>query len=295
MELRDYFAAGVSGKTSDSVGIEVETSFTDESAGIDTPITFEKSQLLFAGMVSAGWSVTERKNGAITALRNNDGDTLTYELGRQNLEISAAPCHKNYSIGHTQRALETLYEAGRAVLATPRFKPVLSTNEDLLAVPDERDARWIEIDGRKALCPLATISSVQFTIEIPAERAIVCLNRLGEQLPRFLDSYEQESVWRTYVKESNAGYDPSRYGGPIFFDSIEDYCEKLAMHDVVGEKRLVRQSPIINVPLFVRSIWWYFRLRRYGERLCIEVRPVSRRDDFRIASDLKMVLDILNL
>lgn len=48
----------------------------------------------------------------------------------------------------------------------------------------------------------------------------------------------------------------------------------------------------LNVPLYLRSIWWYFRLKRYGNALCIEVRPMPRRDDEDIKRQFQKVLEI---
>ena len=51
----------------------------------------------------------------------------------------------------------------------------------------------------------------------------------------------------------------------------------------------------VDIPLFIRSVWWYFRLRRYGTQLCIEIRPFARCEDDDFVHQLSFVLDTLNL
>ena len=182
---------------------------------------------------------------------------------------------------NTEGILKTLYEAAAEVGGFPYFHPILNTDENLLVIPDQRDAIWLELDGREALELLARISAVQFTISVSLNSAIPCLNMLGEGVGKFLKNYPQEECWRRYIKESKANYHAMRYGGPLFFDGIEDYCEKLTKHDVVVGQKLVpyNQARDLDIPLYLRSIWWYFRLRRYHNELCIEVRPLGRWDD----------------
>ena len=33
------------------------------------------------------------------------------------------------------------------------------------------------------------------------------------------------------------------------------------------------------IDLFLRSVWWHYRLRRYGDTLALETRPFARRGD----------------
>ena len=107
--------------------------------------------------------------------------------------------------------------------------------------------------------------------------------------------YPQDTVWKKYVADSSAGYLPNRYGGPLTFESLKDYCKALVRHNVVQGTRLV---PFVNVdnldiPLYLRSIWWYFRLKRYKDALCIEVRPMARLADEQIKNQLEMVIGIV--
>lgn len=272
--------------------MEVETTFvtTDGNA-----ISVETSQSIFRTLTERGWAAMEHKGALVTRIQNGDGDALLYELGRQNIELSTAPRHNGSLVSHTKEVLSEVYTSAEVHGAMPRFEPILMTDEDLLVIPDERDAAWLEVDGRESLRPLATTSAVQFTFDTTPHKAIEVLNRLGQQVEMFLLDYPQERVWREYIRSSHAGYRSDRYGGPLIFSSLRDYCDKLAMHGVVNGSRLTAAMEIesLSIPLFLRSVWWYFRLRRYEERLCIEVRPMPRRTDEMLSQQLDLVLEII--
>ncbi|MFA7310211.1 MAG: hypothetical protein WC050_04895, partial [Candidatus Paceibacterota bacterium] len=157
---------------------------------------------------------------------------------------------------------------------------------------------WLALDGKKALVPLARISAVQFTVDVTLDDAMPKLNRLLAECDRFLSDYPQDAVWREYIRSSSAGYRSDRYGGPREFTSLGHYCDELARHAAVRGTSLVPFSEAAiesnaEITLFIRSVWWYFRLRRYGYNLCIEVRPLPRRRDEMLQSQLDMVLDIV--
>ncbi len=294
--LLRYFTEGVENQEiGASIGTEVETSFVDR---MDRPISVERSQKLFKLLIARHrWQIRQRKGELITEL-HRDGNKILYELGRQNIELATIPLSAKDGMGiitHAKSMLEGIYDVGEEVGAYPYFQPILPTDEKLLIVPDERDAIWVELDGRPALELLARISAVQFTVAVPPQEAIRCLNRLGKYIGFFLKDYPQELQWRRYVKESRADYHPLRYGGPLFFSDLTDYCRKLLEHDVVTGSRLVphEEAGDFYIPLFLRSIWWYFRLKRYGNTLCIEIRPLARRNDRYFQAQLDMVRDIL--
>ena len=290
--LLSYFCDGLE-KPSGSVGAEIETPFM---CGKE-PASLSQSQKVFGTLVDQGWNIRQKKGALLTAIADASGNTLLYELGRQNIELATAPTTASNLLASTKRILEQLYEVAAGHGLIPSFSPILDTEEDLLVIPDERDATWLALDGREALAPLARISAVQFTVEVSRERAVTCLNALGGRMSLFLADYPQDDVWREYIRKSLAGYQTLRYGGPLLFDGLEDYCEQLSMHEVVLGPRLVPfgQAELFDIPLFLRSIWWYFRLKRYGNRLCIEVRPLARRDDSRLDVQLQMVLEVLAL
>lgn len=292
--LKSYFSDGISSAHSDVVGMEVETSFVD-SKGV--PITLETSQAIFMGLTKSGWQVVQQKGSLVVEIKDPVGNRVLYELGRQNIELSTRPSTSSKIVRECHTTLENIYSVAEHVGAYPRFEPILDTDEDLLVVPDERDATWIKLDGLDALIPLARISAVQFTIEVPFQRAIEGINNLGLRLGKFLADYPQDHVWRRYIRESNAGYESSRYGGPTVFADIDSYCSILGTYRVVTKEGLKKFSETsgVDMSVFIRSIWWYFRLRRYGDQLCIEVRPLARRADTEFDRQLQLVLDSLNL
>ncbi|MDP3957505.1 MAG: hypothetical protein Q8Q10_03330 [bacterium] len=294
--LAAYFSEGIRNPLPRKIGMEVETSFVTEDG---KPISETTSQKILSSLLEKGKiHIVEQQGEKITVLQGEDGERYLYELGRQNIEFSSSPQHDTeYLLKDARRKLGELYRCARTHGAYPLEDPILETREDLLMVPDDRDATWIQLDGRAALKPLATISAVQFTIDVSLETAIPVLNRLGRNIQGFLDDYPQDRVWRAYICDSLANYHADRYGGPLFFESISDYCDKLVLHDVVQKGKLVpyRKCEAVDIPLYLRSIWWYFRLRRYGNSLCIEVRPLPRRGDKLFEKQLKFVLDVMNL
>jgi hypothetical protein len=280
-------------ETLETVGAEVETQFIDNRNGM--AISTETSQRMLGLLAERGWTVACRKNGLITTLSDRFCNQMFYELGRHNIELSTAAASPDRVIQMTYDCLEQLYDAGLKFGALPYFAPVLETSEDLLVIPDDRDATWLELDGRDALANLARTSSVQFTISVNPDDAMPILNRLGWKAHKFLDDYPQDKIWTGYIANSNANYQSDRYGGPLLFDALEDYCLCLKQHDVVVGQRLVPFDEVndLNIPLFLRSIWWHFRLKRYDNSLCIEVRPMPRRSDENIQVQYNTLLGMI--
>lgn len=292
--LQDYFETARASPSEEPVGMEVETSFLDDTG---RPISLQQSQAIFKSLVDSGWNASQKKGSLLTELKSPRGDKLLYEVGRQNLEIATVPAATKYAVRECRAVLNRLYAAAAAHRAYPSFKPIVDTKEDLLVIPDERDSIWDALDGRDALKMIAWMSAVQFTVEIPHEKALQSLNNLGSSIGMYLADYPQDSIWRDYIRISRAGYRTDRYGGPLEFESIADYCDQLSRHEVVQGPKLVPYGSVkdLNIPLHLRSIWWYFRLRRYGERLCIEIRPLARYDDDALDQQLDLVLETLAL
>jgi hypothetical protein len=289
--LIDYFSVGILPPTNTTVGAEIETQFVNQRG---LPVTTQTTQQMFDWLVAnRQWQVVTRKNGLTTALIDPRGNLLSYDLGRHNVEISTTVCVPESVFYIAQAVLSQLYEAASRFDARPYFGPVLAGNEDLLVIPDECDANWLKLDGRAVLALLARTSSVQFTVSIDPIKAIAILNRLGANINQFLADYPQDPVWQQYISDSTAGYSPNRYGGPLQIESLEHYCLELSRHDVVVGPRLYPLQSVddLNIPLHIRSVWWHFRLKRYGDTLCIEVRPMARRTDDEIANQLAMVLE----
>ena len=77
-------------------------------------------------------------------------------------------------------------------------------------------------------------------------------------------------------------------------NSIEHYVELLAQHDVVVNGKLIPFAEANQqIDLFLRSVWWNFRLRRYNDRLCIEIRTFARRTDDEGKRDLEAIKDLI--
>lgn len=291
-KLIDYFTDGIKSRTIETVGAEVETQFLNEN---NEPISVQTSQQMLSHLAESGWSVMCRKGCLTTTLADKYGNKIFYELGRHNIEVATAISKPESVVGIAQRCLDQVYKAGSVAGAHPYFSPILDGDEDLLVIPDERDAIWLELDGRAALAPLARTSSVQFTISVSLPEVVSILNKLGRQIDVFMEDFPQDRVWKKYIADSSAGYRSNRYGGPLSFESLDDYCMALVRHDVVRGTRLTPFSsvPDVDIPLYLRSIWWHFRLKRYNNALCIEARPMARRQDWQFSRQLEKVLGII--
>lgn len=276
------------------VGSEIETFFVNNDG---KAITFDQSQDILKALCDRGWKVGLRKEELVTEVTKGTSRVL-YELGYPNLELSVSPRLRSEIIPATHALLGELYAAAEKYGAYPTFGPIFNSTECYLAIPDERDAEWLCLDGKEALSPLARISAVQFTFDVNADNAVNMLNRLNYRQEEFLGLYPQNRIWLDYIKSSRAGYERDRYGGPDEFGSISHYCELLARNAVVRGTALVpfKEADLSSngdITLFIRSVWWYFRLRRYRENLCIEVRPLPRRRDEKLQEQLDMVLEIM--
>ncbi len=291
--LLDYFSKGITSQTLQTVGMEVETQFVTATG---EPISVETSQAILRRLVEKlrGWKISKTKGQLITELIGDTGAVLSYELGRHNIELSSAPLPISDIPSLPQIALWNLYYYAAEFGAYPYFAPLLPGSEDLLVIPDERDANWLTLDGREALAPLARTSSVQFTISVSSVDAISILNGLGSNLDKFLQNYPQDLVWKQYIADSKANYRSDRYGGPLIFANLDNYCELLGRHSVIQGTQLVplSQAKSLDIPLYLRSVWWHFRLKRYGNSLCIEVRPLPRLDDKHFEDQFKQVVNI---
>ncbi len=293
-QLENYFAAARS--RGGRIGTEIETFFASDSG---EAITIECSQSIFERLVNQyGWHVSQKRDQLITSV-SKGGSKVFYELGYPNLELAVCPQEKGALIPHARSLLEELYRSAESEFAYPLFAPLYHGKGSYLALPDERDATWLKLDGEQALSPLACISAVQFTIDLDGESAIQKLNNLDMRSNEFLATYPQDEIWKRYIATSKANYRTDRYGGyGAGVETLYQYCTELSKHDVVCEGKLVpfADATLENneaITLHIRSVWWYFRLRRYGDRLCVEVRPIARRRDEQLQEQLDHVLDVL--
>ncbi len=293
--------------TGSSVGVEVETQFVYEDG---RPISVETSQailrdLLYSNSDPTPWKIETSKNSLVTEIKDSENGTrILYELGRHNIEISFSP-FSAYFLNNTENGrlmnpvrfqLNYLYASAAKFGAHPLKQPILETEEDLLVMPDERDATWLKLDGRGPLNLLARTSSVQFTIDVTPGDSWKLINFLTREMPLFLSDYPQDALWKRYIKESPAGYEENRYGNSgVTFESLAHYSEVLSGFKVVSGTRLVAGSEArdFNIPLFIRSVWWHFRLKRYGRKLCLEIRPFARRLDGEIPNQWNRLLSLI--
>lgn len=263
-----------------SVGIEIETQFANADG---EPISTTQTDALLGAEIP--------------------GCSVKLELGRQMIELNVAP-ESNFNLlwGKTRRSLDELYAVARRLGCVPVFAPTPFANwsDPLLYVQEERDAVWVALDGEWALEHLCRCSSVQFTIDVNPTDAIGWINRLWQARFHEGEYTGNDVLWRRYIAESHFGYRSDRYGGPEGFEDLGNYVAHLAEHKVVMHQGTPCRKSIadvldLNIDLFLRSIWWHYRLRRYGDSLTIEIRPFPREEDEEIPRQWVRVADVLGL
>jgi hypothetical protein len=266
--LLGHFTDGTRGtKTGGQVGCEIETDFVDAVTGAP---------------------IDQSIGRAILACTDNRPDYCRHmpELGRQKIELAIKPARTFQELRERSYAsLQWLYGVAGRYGARPLLAPEIQWPGSLLdESTDPRNQVWVQLDGRPALEQLCRCSSVQFTVDVSPGDAITVINALWDARLHELDYEPNHRRWLSYIKNSQARYISSRYAGPHGFDDLADYVAHLVQHQVVmhdGQPTRISADvlPDLDAELFLRSVWWHYRLRRHHDTLAIEVRPFARRDD----------------
>lgn len=275
-----YFTQGTENtRSGGQVGLEIETDFIMSDG---RPINEATTRLLLASQPPPGYSIK-------------------LELGRQKIELNVSPKQSFQRLWkRTQEGLAWLYSRARCLGAEPYFGPEIDWLGNLLFIQEERDGLWVGIDGQPALEELCRCSSIQFTIDVNPIEAIDWINRLHSYRVQTLDYAANDRRMRNYIGQSKVDYRTDRYGGPERFVSLEHYVAELVQHPVVmhrGQPCWLHAGEVeaLDIDLYLRSIWWHYRLRRYGPNLALEIRPFSRREDADIPRKWELVRQILGL
>lgn len=293
--LYRYFTEGAATETVSSWGAEVET-FVRYRDG--QPADAAACQSVFDLFARTGWRAI-RDGEWINSVVHQDGTVIKLEQGYHCLEVVSPPLPHHLLIDQVHTKLQLLYRMLDKYGLEPVFKPLYESEENLLAPEDPRSALWLELDGVESGNLAARTASVQFTKQVTVESAIPILNQLNAARGAFLHDYPQAELWHEHMATSFAGYRHDRFGGPGYFCSLQHYCSLLAEHSVIVGQRLVPfaeadLSTTEALELFVKSVWWFFRLKRYGDALCIEVRPLPRRHDAQLIHQLQQVRRIMS-
>jgi len=279
------FLFGGTGRTETAakLGIEIETQFLDSDG---QPILSEETLAILASVEG-----------------KPDYCELKLELGRHNLELNIKPQKDFATLWPTVcESLGWLHNlcATCGYFAAHEPAPLINYTGELLLVAEERDQIWVDLDGKQALEKLCRCSSVQFTIDVNPEDAICWINKMWAAKVHRYDYTQNDFLWQRYIAESSFGYRADRYGGPNGFMDLDDYVRRLAQNEVVmhqGQscRKMVGDVEKLDVNLFLRSVWWHYRLRRYSNNLAIEIRPFSRRTDEDILAKWLYLADILGI
>lgn len=269
------------------MGIEIETLFLD--CETRQPILQFQSQRILKNLANSGWEITQRKNGFIVQLEK-DGFVILYELGCNNLELYTPPLPTNDIdvFLELEMKLATMHEAAFPADAVAVSKPWDEFRTNTLMIPDKRDEIWLELDG-PVLYGLGHIASIQFNIDLCSiDEGMKWIRRLNQLYPKLGWPYAANlEIWDEYITGSYAKYETGRYG-PAPDASFSEYVNKLAQYKMVMQKPngdLEIQNPALpfieteninNVELFLRSVWWYTRLRVRNGKLVLEIRDIPR-------------------
>ncbi|MBV9159368.1 MAG: hypothetical protein JO019_02095 [Candidatus Kaiserbacteria bacterium] len=302
IELQRYFRHRLA-RCRRQVGLEIETLMTKPRGNVGAKlISFGESQELMRRLARSGWDAHVQHAGDhLVLVRDPAGFSYKYDAGHANFELACPPDYSARAALHKARdRLEQLYRIANSLGISPLLAPCHRGEEDTLIDLEPRDRFWLTVDGRDAFAPIARIASFQATFDVAPEEAIELINRLLQRLEHFYSWFPQFRVWQRYVHESKAGYRGDRFGGPMGFESIEEYCARIAEHKVglIKAQRLVpfAEADLADtkeIALFIRSVWWHFRLRRNGDQLCIEVRPIGRYPDDELEARLAFVCELV--
>lgn len=284
------------------LGIETETLFVDAQY---QPISYLISQGMMQYLRDIlGWHMAAQKNGVIVRLEKT-GFAISYELGWNNFELTtpAYDLAEDVFREHDQM-LKELYWAGERYAAQPLVGSAQGSWDhhfsDTLMIPDQRDKIWLKLDG-EALFGLGHIAAVHFNLDLKSiSEGMAWIRKLNYFFVEVgWPPLHNLSVWQKYIKESLASYNEHRYGPAP--DDFEEYCHILSSFAVVMERQggdlqianpplpfCRRQNP--DIDLFLRSVWWYPRLRVRSGNLVLEIRDVPRgiepKESFRLIREI---------
>jgi hypothetical protein len=307
--LRDYFkSARTCSMATRKIGLEVETLFCDRGSA---PITKDQSQVMMNQLVACGWTIAESKQGMTTKLVKSlpgRGDFFVfYELGWNNVEVVTP----TYSICDRAGLLQDV--RGDILPEVYEVSPCgplgdycdFSENEDTLMLPDQRDQIWLKLDG-DVLPVLGHIASVHINIDLCSIAEGFEFMRLTNQMYRQMDWPPKvvADIWSRYIGESLADYEVGRYGLPP--GNFEDYISRLSGYKVfmntLGGQLSVLSDPKpfcdtsdVDLDMFLRSVWWWNRLRVRNGQLVLEIRGIPRGSDDQMVVDCQDLFSLLKL
>ncbi len=312
--LLNYFqSASLCPKDQRKLGIEIETLFINKQN--KKPISLETSQNIFSALVAKGWKIVSKsETGFITGISLANKWFLGVDLGWNNFELTTPATEETeFCWEELAEVLRMIYSVADKFGAEPLFSPYDGCCDiNTLMLPDKRDQIWIELDGQEPLQVLGHIACVHFNIDLTSiEEGMNWINKLNLLFyakiitPKNPLVWQHNQIWWYYIRKSFAKYESERYGYPPV-GSISDYCLILSLLKVVMNKKgnniykcnppfAFMYTPDPDIDLFLRSVWWYSRLRVRNGKLTIEIRNVPRFQDRDIKKHFNIIKEILDL
>jgi len=301
--LITYFQkAAITKSDKRTLGLEIETLFVSKGR----PISLKISQVIMSELVQKFfWNKKTETNKIITNIEKN-GFNIIYDLGWNLFELTSPPCllsERKKLIQRCEKNPQELYCCAGKYGARPVFGPFDGFYNNTLIIPDKRDEIWLELDG-PVLKELGHIASVHYNLSLSSTaegmELIKKINKLYQKLN--IPPRPVRLAWQKYIKNSWAKYEPDRYAAPP--ETFSQYCHKLSLFKVVMNKqgnKLIREKGIafsaletVDIDLFLRSVWWWTRLRKRNNKLVLEIRGFPRATDGQINKDLEIILSLLN-
>jgi hypothetical protein len=306
-QLRSYFeaASGVAPHER-RLGVEVETLFLRRPS---KPLTVDDAERVFLVLERQGWEQRHDPKDVGRALHRG-AFTLKPEVGAGNIELISPPRPVDQLaplIDDVHAQLALLYTAAEEAGATPIFAPHDGFGEvDNILLQNERDRKWLSVDGRAALCRLGHIASVHLTVDL------VSIDE-GFAFIRELNALARErgwppapvlETWTRYLESSHRNYHPRRFGEAP--ESFEAYLALLERFKVVVDRApdghlIHHEHPVafadydgdVDLDTFLGTVWFHTRLRRLAGQLALEVRFVPRGSDGALRENLRAVMACL--
>jgi hypothetical protein len=305
-DLRHYFeSANRRTQAARRFGMEVETLFVDSEGA---PLDEQRSRAIFSELEARGW--TARGPEGDWEL-HRDGFTIKPEVGAGNIELITPPrpaVDPRILIDQTVDRLARIYDAAETCGARPVFDGYDGhPGVDNILMCNERDEKWVGVDGAEALKSLCHIASVHLTVDLAGIDEAFELVARANAFARERDWPDSRTteVWSHYLQTSRVDYDPRRVGPAP--ESFSEYLALLRSFRVVMDSnddgtlrrtgpdppRLADVESTTDLPLFLGTVWLHTRLRVLNDQLALEVRTLPRRTDDQLVHDAEALLDAL--
>lgn len=293
--LRDYFIEAQTCSSSNRhFGIELETLFVNKED--NKPISLQVSQKMMQDMVCLyKWQVIVEYHGFISEI-TNEGYCLKYDVGWNLFELTtpAVPVLQSNNLFATlAKYIKNLYSCAEQHNAVS-LKGYCDNNKSNTLIPaTELEELYLELNGN-SLTYLGHIAAIHYNIDLTSVQEGMSWISILETMyaNQGWPPPESQYYWNCFLQESEANYEPQRYGPAP--QNFEEYLSCLSNFKVflnkVNNKVFLETPPPtfkncfeVDLNWFVTFVWWWTRLRVRNNKLVLEIRAVPRGNDSEIS------------